>query len=90
MKKTIIIFLSAIILYSCGEIEKKRIKANNEYPTIDTIDAFDGTSSRKIHLYVIDSCEYIGYIDAYRSDFLAHKGNCKFCAIRNKTIKKTQ
>ena len=38
-------------------------------------------------IVVIDSCEYIMY-DAgsgYAGNgFLAHKGNCKFCAKRNK------
>ncbi len=27
--------------------------------------------------YTVDSCEYIGY------DFLAHKGNCRFCEERD-------
>ena len=35
---------------------------------------------------VIDSCEYI-YTFRYK---LAHKGNCKFCAERNKKMIKEQ
>ena len=34
--------------------------------------------------YTIDSCEYIGYAAGSQYDFLAHKGNCKFCAERRK------
>lgn len=48
---------------------------------VGTIQAFDGTI-RDVYVYVIDSCEYVGYINAYRSDFLTHKGNCKYCAER--------
>ena len=32
---------------------------------------------------VIDSCEYIGYINAVPHDILTHKGNCRFCKQRN-------
>ena len=31
---------------------------------------------------VIDSCEYI-YYDGGNAGLLTHKGNCKFCKIRN-------
>jgi len=34
--------------------------------------------------YIIDSCEYIGYIHSSQSDVITHKGNCKFCINRNK------
>ena len=34
--------------------------------------------------YTIDSCEYIGYCEDTYYDFLAHKGNCQFCAERRK------
>lgn len=40
-------------------------------------------ATRDVYVYVIDSCEYVGYIKAYRSDFLTHKGNCKYCAKRS-------
>lgn len=33
--------------------------------------------------YIIDSCEYIGYM--YMGNYtLTHKGNCRFCAERRK------
>ena len=34
--------------------------------------------------YIIDSCEYVGYAAGSQADFLAHKGNCKFCEARRK------
>lgn len=36
-----------------------------------------------ITIYVIDSCEYLGYI-RNNGNFLTHKGNCSFCIERNK------
>ncbi len=41
-------------------------------------------NSRDIKTYVIDECEYVGSVVGNNGDFLAHKGNCKFCAERNK------
>ena len=34
--------------------------------------------------YIIDSCEYVGICEGSQYDYLAHKGNCKFCAERRK------
>ena len=33
------------------------------------------------HVVVIDSCEYLVRQSGY-SGYMAHKGNCRFCAIR--------
>lgn len=32
--------------------------------------------------YIIDSCEYVGYVGGSQNDYLAHKGNCRFCKER--------
>lgn len=32
--------------------------------------------------YTVDSCEYIGYAEGSQWDYLAHKGNCRFCIER--------
>ena len=32
--------------------------------------------------YTIDSCEYVGYAIGSQCDYLAHKGNCRFCKER--------
>lgn len=41
----------------------------------------------RYHIIVLDSCEY--YSNNYTFD-LTHKGNCKFCAERNKKMIKEQ
>ena len=41
-------------------------------------------------VYVIDSCEYVGVCEGGQCDFLAHKGNCRFCTERNRKIIKEQ
>lgn len=33
--------------------------------------------------YIVDSCEYIGYAGGSQYDYLAHKGNCRFCEERD-------
>ena len=42
------------------------------------------TSTYRQRTYVIDSCEYIGILDLGNGNYLAHKGNCKFCTERRK------
>ena len=43
----------------------------------------DGTyKPASYRTYTIDSCEYIGYAAGSQCDFLAHKGNCRFCKER--------
>ena len=39
-------------------------------------------SGQSIKIYVIDSCEYIGYINGCNADWCTHKGNCKYCTER--------
>ena len=41
-------------------------------------------NNRNIKTYVIDECEYVGSVVGEGGDILTHKGNCKFCAERNK------
>jgi hypothetical protein len=43
----------------------------------------DGTyKPRSYRTYIIDSCEYVGLAMSSQYDFLAHKGNCRFCKER--------
>ena len=37
------------------------------------------------NVVIVDSCEYIRHHEGY-SGYMAHKGNCKFCAIRQKKM----
>lgn len=51
----------------------------------------DGTYEPcRYKVYVIDSCEYVGVCEGTQNDFLAHKGNCRFCKERNERIVREQ
>lgn len=66
-----ILFLIAIIVSLVSCVE---IEKDKNFPSVKLYD-----------VQVIDSCEYI--ISFYdRSRTLTHKGNCKFCQLRNKQI----
>lgn len=44
----------------------------------------DGTyKPSSYRTYIVDSCEYIGYAVHSNCDYLAHKGNCRFCEERD-------
>ena len=80
------VLLVAVIFCGCGNetLKQELTPINKIYPIIDKIEAVDGNGTRNVRLYVIDNCEYIGHINAFNSDVLTHKGNCKFCAERSK------
>jgi hypothetical protein len=70
--RIIIIFLAAAILSSC-----------NEQNTTRTETGFVIQSGRPSLLIVeVDSCEYL-YGNWDVATVLTHKGNCKYCEIRN-------
>lgn len=66
MKKLILLALTALIMVGCDE----------KLP--------DGTYRKPCayRTYLIDSCEYVGWATGSHSDYLAHKGNCRFCKER--------
>lgn len=39
-------------------------------------------NGEEMFVYVIDSCEYVGFVRGSNADVLAHKGNCKYCELR--------
>lgn len=70
--KLLFAFVVSLILFGC---ETKNVeKHSTEYQ-------INGSS---LQIYVIDSCEYIGFVYGTNSDKLTHKGNCRFCTERNK------
>jgi len=69
--KTLLITLTALTLLSCQKPPKE-----NYAPKINSYN--NGT----IEIVIIDSCEYI-LSDVYAGNSICHKGNCKFCKIRN-------
>ena len=75
MKKLLLLALLAMIMVGC---DKKM--PDGTYRT-------DGYSYRT---YIIDSCEYFGVLDCGNGNFLTHKGNCRFCAERNRRMIREQ
>ncbi len=73
MKKIIGSFLLAIgiVIFFCCTTSKNKGDNYNMY-------------INEVETFVIDSCEYIGKQRGYDTDFLIHKGNCKFCKLRLK------
>lgn len=69
--KKLILLLSVIALLTSCETKNVEIKST------DMI-----IEGRTIRTYIIDSCEYIGYIYGGHGDFLTHRGNCQFCERR--------
>ena len=66
IKRIILLALTALIMVGCF---------NEKNP--------DGTyTTREPRTYIIDSCEYIGYLGFGNCDVLTHKGNCRFCKER--------
>ena len=70
IKKIILLALTALIMVGCSE---------NRTQPIDQPIELD-----RSRIYVIDSCEYVGWCIGFRAGVLAHKGNCRFCAERRK------
>lgn len=68
MNKFAYVLLTSIIFFGCDRDGKVMSSLND----------------KDIKIYVIDNCEYIGDVRGGSRDFLTHKGNCKFCAERNK------
>ena len=68
MNKFAYVLLTSIILCGCEK----------DGEVISTINSIG------IKNYTIDNCEYIGVVRGTGGDFITHKGNCKFCAERNK------
>lgn len=46
---------------------------------------YQGSNGEAYKEVVIDGCEYITRHEGY-SGYMAHKGNCKYCAIRQKNM----
>ena len=72
MKKSMLILATVAMLIGC------ETKNTTEVKTTMII------NGQEVYTYVIDSCEYIGYVSGMNYDILTHKGNCKFCTTRNK------
>jgi hypothetical protein len=77
--KILVIVLIIIIagLTSCNNNDYRSSYGVVKTPQEYKIDNYE------IITYVIDSCEYIGYISSgCPASVLTHKGNCKYCLLR--------
>ena len=75
MRKIILGFV--ILFCSCGKDEtqdqvQQQVKVNGQYESLHSYSTI-----------VYDSCEYIMMPAAYGAYIITHKGNCKFCRMRN-------
>jgi len=68
MKKLILLAVMSAMMVGCN---KSELNADGTYSP--------GKSQK---VYVVDSCEYVGKLDEGKWNYLAHKGNCRFCAER--------
>lgn len=87
MRKLAIVLIS-FLAFSCDDkvtISKDEYsRLTGESPQINLGEySTTGRGNSYLSIIVIDSCEYVGYLGGTYSDFLTHKGNCKFCAKRN-------
>lgn len=68
MKKIILLILAALMMVGCDDAEIEEAKSLNGF-----------------NIVVIDSCEYLKRCEPGTfAGYLAHKGNCRFCAERRK------
>ena len=75
MKKIILLALAALMMVGCEQQEAQTKQERVEYD---------------YSVITVDGCEYIvktidvskGFRNATQSGYLAHKGNCRFCAER--------
>jgi len=81
MKKLITV-LSILSLIACSDTNdvKYEVKSIGDYTT--PLPAGYHNFKSSLSVIVIDSCEYIGYLQRLNHDILTHKGNCRFCEAR--------
>lgn len=84
MKKIILLTLVTLMMVGCSESQetkyKQRVKCKQE------------RVERGYSVIIVDGCEYIEKTDDYhvggdcgvKAGYVAHKGNCRFCAERRK------
>ena len=81
------LLLLSVTIYSCGKDtcshEKEKTLLKQEFDTEITV--HPSSFEQYIRVYVVDSCEYIGFSGTYQGGTsIIHKHNCKFCIERNK------
>ena len=89
IKRLTIILLIAIVFYGCSEstkeIEIKNVTMAKKFGVYWLTEDAYRSDYEEFTIIVIDSCEYL-VAEHDRSRMITHKGNCKFCAARNKKL----
>lgn len=84
----ILLWASVVLLFACRKVDQHVQNVEPNTNVIYTKYVEDGIvdTEKHVFVYVIDSCEYIGNLEfvSTQSDYLSHKGNCKFCQKRNR------
>jgi len=85
----LISFLLTSFLFSCENSDTVTISKETydklrgvEGSIVNLGEFTTGKHKRDLYIIIIDSCEYVGYLNQSHGDLLTHKGNCKFCAKR--------
>lgn len=89
MKKSFILLIAIFLFIGCDdrvsiskeEYNKLINKTMPEYPKFIGRYGNDDYGPR-LYIYLIDSCEYVGYLNFSDHDVLTHRGRCKFCIQR--------
>lgn len=75
------------ILFAMVSCNRPRVDTNIYHKAEITNDIYDVNGEFRLRTVVIDSCEYLigNHSGGYQGyGFMAHKGNCKYCAERRK------
>jgi hypothetical protein len=81
--KSIIIVIFALLMFSACSSE-------NVTEAVNIGDGQVKLNGWTLKTYVIDSCEYVGFVAVGDGSFLTHKGNCRFCAERQRKFLQEQ
>lgn len=93
MKKIILLALVTLMMIGCDtRTEEQRYNDYLRKQEEQKIQREYQNRWKGYRVIVVDNCEYIiktinynkGYHSATQSGYLAHKGNCRFCAERRK------
>lgn len=82
--KKILIF--SLLIFGCTS-QKSESLIPTQFPIAHVTHEYETSFAKPLYLFVIDSCEYIGFLSSSSTDLLTHKGNCRFCQKRNLTFK---
>jgi hypothetical protein len=84
--KKILLFLLCVFCFCTSEKDSQSNICDNNFIKKNFPNAMGNMYEQRIYFIEIDSCEYVFIPDHYGTS-VSHKGNCKFCKIRNERNK---